>query len=159
MNQRLTTTFAVAAVLAAVLPGRAETPVQMTDLPPAVQEVVKAQSRGATMHGLSKDVEGGRTRYEIELVVDGHSRDVTVDASGAVSEIEEDVALESVPAPAKAVFEKIAGKGTIRKVESITERRGVIAYEASVERAGGGGFEMRVKPDGQVVYRNHRLGD
>jgi hypothetical protein len=58
MNQRLTMKLAITSGLAAALPGRKEVSVQRTDVRPGFQEAVKAQSRGATIHGLSRDVEG-----------------------------------------------------------------------------------------------------
>ncbi len=48
-----------------------EKPVKLQELPPAVQEVVKAQGKSATVRGFSKEVKDGRTLYEIEMRVNG----------------------------------------------------------------------------------------
>ena len=82
--------------------------VKMEDLPPAVQATVKAQSQGATLRGLSKEVENGKTLYEAEMVVNGHGKDVEIDASGAVVAVEEEVALSSLPAAARAAIAKLS---------------------------------------------------
>ena len=143
--------FAVCAAVVGTSPGRAETVVTMGDLPAAVQKTAKQQSQGATLRGLSKEVEKGGTVYEVELQTNGHSRDVMIDASGAVVAIEEEVPLADVPAAAKSALERNAGRGTIQKVEAVTRGNAVVEYEASVHREGGKPFEVRVTPDGSRV--------
>jgi uncharacterized membrane protein YkoI len=65
--------------------------VRMRDLPAAVQQTVREQSRGATVRGLSRETEDGKTNYEVELRTGGHNKDVLIDPSGAVVEVEEQV--------------------------------------------------------------------
>jgi len=124
-----------------------EKKVKMEDLPPAVQATVREQSKGATIRGLSMEVEKGKTIYEAELTVNGHGKDVSIDASGAIVEVEEEVALESIPAAAKSALLKAAGAGKVLKVESVTQGSTVVAYEATVMK-GTKRSEVRVKPDG-----------
>ena len=51
-----------------------EKPVKLQELPPAVQEVVKAQSKSATVRGFSMEVKDGRTLYEIEMRAKGRNQ-------------------------------------------------------------------------------------
>jgi hypothetical protein len=127
-----------------------ERPVKMKSLPAAVKKTVLEQSKGATIRGLSKEVEGGKTFYEAELKVNDHSKDVLIDSTGAVVEIEEEVALASLPSPVKAEIEKQAGSGKIVMVESITKNDAIVAYEAHV-RTGKKSREVKVGPDGQLI--------
>ncbi len=113
-----------------------ETNVKMADLPPAVRSTVQVQSKGAVVRGLSKEVEEGNTFYEAELKTNGHNKDVLIDPAGNVVEIEEEVAVASLPAPVRAAFEKRAGSGKILGVESITKGSTVVAYEARIRTAG-----------------------
>jgi uncharacterized membrane protein YkoI len=122
--------------------------VKMEDLPPAVQATVKAQSQGATLRGLSKEVENGKTLYEAEMVVNGHGKDVEIDSSGSVVAVEEEVALSSLPAAARAAIEKTAGNGKVTKVEAITHGSSLVAYEAQVNNAGKRS-EVRVDAEGK----------
>jgi hypothetical protein len=140
-----------AAFLAAFLaPGfGSETRVSMKELPPAVQKTVQEQSGGATLRGLTKEVEHGKTFYEAELNVNGHNRDVLIGADGTVAEIEEEVPLASLSTPVKSALEKAAGDGKIVSVESITEGGAVTAYEAKIRRAGKTS-EVKVDPDGKI---------
>lgn len=124
-----------------------ETRVKMKDLPPAVQKTVLEQSKGATIRGLAKEVEGGKTFYEIELKVSGHTKDVLIDPAGTIVTIEEQVTLASLPPAVRTAFEKQAGKGKILLVESITRNDSIVAYEAHVKTAGKES-EIKVKPDG-----------
>ncbi len=125
-----------------------ETRVQMSDLPPAVQKTVREQSRTAKLRGLAREVEHGKTFYEAETTVNGKSRDVLMDSAGAIVEVEEAVALESIPAPAQQALKTRAGSGKILRVESVT-RGSAVSYEAVIEK-NGRKSEAAVNSDGSV---------
>lgn len=127
-----------------------ERPVKMKDLPEAVQKTVREQSVGAKLRGLSKEVEDGKTFYEAELRVGAHNKDVLIDPSGAVVEIEEQVALSSLPAAVKEQIKKQASGGKLGVIESITKDGAVVAYEAHVKKAGKS-LEIKVAPDGSLI--------
>lgn len=127
-----------------------EKKVKMKDLPKAVQKTVEEQSQGATVSGLSKEVEHGKTYYEVELKVKGHGKDILIDAAGAIVEVEEEVAMASLPQAVKTAIEAKAGKGKIVKVESITKNNALVAYEAQVNTAGKKS-EIKVGPDGKSM--------
>ena len=125
----------------------AESKVKMEDLPPAVQKAAREQSKNATLVGLSKEVEGGKTVYEVETKVNGKTRDLLLDQSGAVVEIEEEVDLNSLPAAAKeAIQQKLAGR-KLKKVESVT-KGSTVTYEASYVGKLGKTSEIAVNADG-----------
>lgn len=135
---------------ASALAQNSEKPVRMKDLPAAVQATVKQQSKGATIRGLSKEVDAGNIFYEAELKVNGHTKDVLIDPTGAVVEIEEEVQLASLPPAVKAEIEKQAGKDKIVLVESITKNDAITAYEAHI-KTGRKYREVKVGPDGQLI--------
>ena len=121
-----------------------------SDLPPAVQRTVDEQSKGASIRGYSSEVEGGKLEYEVQLTVNGHSRDVSIAPDGTVLEVEEQVALAELPAAVREGLNKLTGAGTITRVESITKRGTLVAYEAQV-RTGSKRSEIQVGPDGQPL--------
>jgi uncharacterized membrane protein YkoI len=127
-----------------------EKKIQRADLPPAVEKTVAAQSQGATVKGFSQEKENGQTFYEAEMTVGGHSKDVLIDTSGAVVEVEEQVALDALPAAVKDGLQAKAGKGKIGKVESITKHDKLVAYEAKVQ-TDGKKSEIQVGPDGRPL--------
>jgi uncharacterized membrane protein YkoI len=124
--------------------------IQRADLPPAVEKTVAAQTQGATIKRFSLEKENGQTLYEAETTVNGHSKDITIDANGALVEIEEQVALDSLPEAVKAGLHAKAGEGKILKVESLTKHDKLVAYEAKVQTAGKK-KEVQVSPDGRPL--------
>jgi len=120
------------------------------DLPAAVARTVDAQARGATIRGFSREKENGQTFYEVELRVNGHSRDVLMDTTGAVVEVEEQVDVATLPAAVRAGLMAAAGSGTLRSVESVT-RGGQTAYEGHVNTKGKWS-EIKVGPDGNPLH-------
>jgi hypothetical protein len=126
----------------------AESSVKMKDLPPAVQKTVMEQTKGAQIKGISKEVEKGKTTYEVETVVNGKARDLAFDDSGALLAVEEPVAIDAIPAAAKTALEKLAAGGKIKSVESVTKGQAV-SYEAVIVK-GLKKSEVTVSADGAV---------
>jgi hypothetical protein len=127
-----------------------EKKIKRSDLPPAVERTVAAQSAGATIKGFSEEKENGQTFYEAEMIVNGHTKDVLIDATGAVVEVEEQVAMDALSAEVKAGLLAKAGKGKITAVESIKKHDKLLAYEAKVD-TGGKKSEVQVGPDGKPL--------
>ena len=143
--------FAVVASLILTLPAfTQEKKIKHSDLPVAVQKTVTEQSQGAKIRGFSEEKDKGQTFYEIELMVDGHSKDVLMDAKGAVVEVEEQVSLDSLPVAVRDGLQAKAGKGKLVKVESLTKSGKLVAYEAQVVTAGKRS-EVQVGPNGQPL--------
>jgi hypothetical protein len=107
-----------------------EKKIQRSDLPPAVERTVAKQSKGTTIRGFSQEKENGQTYYEAELMVNGHTKDVLVDANGSVVEVEEQVSTESLPATVRQGLQDKAGKGKLVKIETLTKKDKLVAYEA-----------------------------
>jgi len=127
-----------------------EKKLKKSDLPAAVQKTADDQSKGATVRGYSKETEDGKLEYEVQLTVNGHSKDITMDPQGNVMEIEEEVDMKTLPAEVRSGLEKQAGKATIGKVESLTKHGSLVAYEAQV-RDGKKRSEIQVGPDGKPL--------
>jgi hypothetical protein len=140
----------VATILLAASAMAQEKKIQRSDLPAAVERAVVAQSKGATIRGFSQEKENGQTYYEAELTVNGHSKDVLMDANGGVVEVEERVAMDSLPAAVRDGLQAKAAKGKLLQVESITKRGILVAYEAKVI-TDGKNSEVQVGPDGKPL--------
>jgi uncharacterized membrane protein YkoI len=115
-----------------------------------VEKTVAAQSAGATIKGLSQEKENGQIFYEAEMTVSGHTKDVLIDAKGAVVEVEEEVALAALSPEVKAGLLAKAGKAKITTVETIKKRDKLVAYEAKVNTSGKKS-EVQVGPDGKPL--------
>jgi hypothetical protein len=113
----------VAAMFLSIAALTQEKKIKRSDLPPAVEKTVAAQSQGATIRGFSQEKEKGQTFYEAELMVKGHSKDVLMEVNGVIVEVEE---------------------------ESITKHGKLVAYEAQVV-INGKRSEVQVGPDGRPL--------
>jgi len=145
----LTVLVASALLLAGPLSAQ-EKKIKRSDLPPAVEKTVAANSQGATIKGFSTEKEDGKTFYEAEMTVNGHSKDVLIAADGSIAEVEEEVSMDSLSADVKAGLQAKAGKGKILKVETITKKDKLVAYEAKVDTSGKKS-EVQVGPDGKPL--------
>lgn len=127
-----------------------EKKIKRSDLPAAVEKTVKTESRGATIRGFSEEKENGKTSFEVEMVFNGHGKDVTIDPTGAVTEVEEEVPFDSLSPAVKQGLKVKAESGTIAKVESITKHDKLVAYEADVVTSSKRS-EVQVGPDGKAL--------
>ena len=127
-----------------------ERKLKRADLPAAVQKTVDQESQGATIRGYSSETDNGQLVYEVALRVHGHTKDVSIAADGSVTEIEEQVALDSLPPAVRAGLRQAAGRGKITRVESLTKQGAIVAYEAHV-RTGTKRSEIQVGPDGKPL--------
>jgi uncharacterized membrane protein YkoI len=150
MNTNYLVAIAASGLLLVGAASAQEKKIKRSDLPPAVEKTVAAQSAGATIRGFSTEKEKGQTLYEVEMTVNGHSKDISIAPDGTIVEIEEQVALDSLSPEVKAGLQAKAGKGKILKVESLTKKDKLVAYEAQVE-TNGKKSEVQVGPDGKPL--------
>ena len=147
---KVTTIFALMMFVTLVFMQAQEKKIKRSDLPAAVEKTVAEQSKGATIKGFDTEVENGKKIYEAEMTVNGHGKDISMDEKGNIIEIEEEVAIASLPPAVKEGLTKAAGKGTIEKVEALTKKGKLVAYEAQV-KTGTKKSEVQVGPDGKKL--------
>ena len=129
-----------------------ERKINRSQLPPAVEQTVARESQGATIKGFATEVEHGQKFYEASLVVNGHTKDILIDRQGNIVEVEEQVAMDSLPTAVQDALRKNAGRGTISMVESLTKNGQLVAYEAQV-KLGKKRSEIQVGPNGEKLKR------
>jgi hypothetical protein len=118
---------------------------------------VAEQSKGAIVKGFSTEIDNGKKLYEVQLTVDRHGRDVSIDEGGRVVEVEEEVARASLSPAVRDGLGKAAGTGTIAKVESLTKNGKLVAYEAVVQKRKKRS-EIQVGPDGKKLTHPEQSG-
>ena len=145
---------ALAGMLALVPGARAdEEKVALKDVPKAVMDAVQKKFPGAELVEAEKEVEEGKTTFEVELKDKGRSIDVSLKPNGTILEIETEVAAKDLP---KAVTEALMAKypgATIKEAEEVVTYEGdkeVKAYEVKVTTAAKKSFEVKVSTDGKV---------
>lgn len=142
----------LAAVMTLIaVPGQArERKLHRSELPPAVAATVDRETRGATVKGYATETEHGQKVYEAETILSGHTRDIQIAEDGTLTEVEEEVAMESLPDPVKAALASRSIGAKITKVESLTKGGKLVAYEATVLK-GAKESEFQVGPDGRKL--------
>ncbi|HEY2499538.1 MAG TPA: hypothetical protein VGK24_20950 [Candidatus Angelobacter sp.] len=150
MRTKSVAVIAIVALCCLLRASGQEQKLKKADLPAAVQKTADEQSKGATVRGYSRETENGKVEYEVQLMVNGHSKDVTMDPQGNVMEVEEQVDLGTLPGEVRSGLKKQAGNAKIGKVESLTKHGTLVAYEAQVQ-SGKKHSEIQVGPDGKQL--------
>jgi uncharacterized membrane protein YkoI len=122
---------------------------QLSKLPAAVRATVEAESKGATVKGISSEKENGKTVYELETLVNGRTRDLMIDSAGKVYVVEEQLDVDKAPAPVKAALE---AKGKIVALESVVEN-GKTHYEGQVLTRAGKKVAIELDADGKPIKK------
>jgi hypothetical protein len=73
-----------------------------------------------------------------------------MNADGEIVEVEEQVAIDFLSPAVRQGLQNKAGKGKLTKVESLTKRDKLVAYEAQVLTAGKKS-EVQIGPDGKPL--------
>jgi uncharacterized membrane protein YkoI len=120
---------------------------KVENLPAPVQKTVNAETATATLVRLEKEREGGKTVYEVETKVNGKSRDLMVAADGKILSVEEETAIEGIPAAAREAILKKAAGAKIKMVETVTKGSDV-SYEATIIGKSGKTKEFGFNADG-----------
>ena len=141
-------TILAAVCLAGTTAAWASQQTKLSDLPAPVQVTVKAETTNATLVGISKETEKGKTIFEVETKVGGKTRDLLVDATGTVIEVEEEIDPAAVPSAVKATIDKQSAGGTVQRLERLT-RGAAVSYEVVLKKAGKT-TEITVNPDGTI---------
>ena len=122
-------------------------------LPGVVSRAVQAKFPKAEMQAAEKEVEGGKTTYEVTIRLDGVKIDVDVTAAGVVTGYEKAVKLADLPKP---VAEAVAAKYPQGKPESaevvykVAGGKDAIAYYEVMVSAGGKTMEVEILANGQM---------
>ena len=117
------------------------------EVPAAVLAAADEQSKGARVRGYSSEMENGHLEYEVDMVVNGHDKDVMFAPDGRVMEVEEAINMDALSPEVQAGLKAKAAAGRITKIESVTKGGKIVAYEALVMTAGKRS-EIQVGPDG-----------
>jgi uncharacterized membrane protein YkoI len=121
------------AAVAFSMPQAAPPHIDVSKLPAPVRATIEAETKNATIKRVSKETEKGQVQYEVETLVNGKSRDLLIDPSGKLLEVEEAIALDAAPAPVQAA---LRARGKVLKLESVL-RDGTTTYEAQVQPKSG----------------------
>jgi hypothetical protein len=123
----------------------------LKNLPGAVQATIQRETRDSKIIGISRETDKGSTGYEIETMVKGHSRDMLIDDKGNLNEIEEEIALASLPANIQTEVKKSIGKARPVKLEAVCNGAKVLQSYAALLDKGGKRSEISLGLDGRLL--------
>ncbi|MHB8078667.1 MAG: PepSY-like domain-containing protein [Candidatus Krumholzibacteriia bacterium] len=129
-----------------------ETKLPGKDVPAAVMTAFHNAYPKAEIKGTAKEVENGKTYFEIESIDGGMSRDLLYLADGTVTEIEEAVDPATLPAPVKAAAEAKYPQGKIVKAERTT-RDAATTYDLQI-MSGKTKENLTLGPDGKAIIEH-----
>lgn len=125
-------------------------------VPKAVVDAVKAKLPAAEIKEAMKEVEGGKTTYELTLKDRGDDVDVAVSAEGKVLEIERALDPKNLPKKVKDAVEAKYPKSTVKKAEVLTEFEDgeeETSHEVQIVTADGKTLELVVDDEGEVEVK------
>ncbi len=132
-----------------------EEKVPIDKLPRAVVDAVKKRFPEAEIVSASKEVEDGKTLYEVALKQKDLKMDVTLTAEGAIQEIEKEIVAKDLP---KAIADSLDAKypkATIKKAEEIIKvkdgKEKLESYEILLVTGEKKTLEVVLSPDGKVT--------
>lgn len=123
-------------------------------MPAAVLAAFHKAYPAASIRGLAKETEKGRTTYEIESLDAGTRRDLSYLADGTLAEIEETVPEAALPAAVRAAVASARPKAELLKAEKDI-RGAVITYELHIKE-GRRVREIVLDPDGKAPEAGKR---
>jgi uncharacterized membrane protein YkoI len=141
----------VALLVTALVVTADEQKVALDKLPQGVVDAVKAKFPKAKMIEAAKEVEDGKTVYEVTIKSGKRAIDVTVSAGGKILSVEKEIAVQEIP---KAVTNALSAKypkSTIKSAEEISKPDTVAAYEMVIVTADSQNLEVSFDPRGKFL--------
>jgi hypothetical protein len=159
-------TFLISALVGVVaLVGKTwadEEKISSDKLPPAVSAAAKKRFPKAEITGASKEVEDGKTMYEISLKDDGRKIDATFTVEGTLATIEKQITAKELP---KAVAATLSSKypgatyKTLEEVIQVKDGNETLAYyETLLETADHKQVEVEIGADGMIKKTEDKTG-
>jgi hypothetical protein len=141
-------------VLAAVLRA-GEEKVALDKLPKAVVDAVKAKFPKGEMKSAAKEVENGKTIYEVTLEESGHKIDASVTEDGKFTSVEKVIDAKDLPKPVAAALEGKYPKATCKVAEEVTEFKDgeakPVVYEVLLETIDNKQVEVVLTAEGKIT--------
>lgn len=125
-----------------------EKKITQRELPEPVRAAFQQSYPHAAIRGLSREVEGDKTFYEIESVDGTTRRDLLYSKDGKIHEVEETIPATELPKSVHETLRREFTTYTLRKVER-SSQDGTLHFEVQLV-AGEHLYEVTVAPDGQL---------
>jgi len=123
--------------------------------PKAVRDAFNARFPGGEVTSLTKETEGGKVVYDIELKHKGRKYEMDVQEDGTILEVEKEKTLQEVPAALAKTVDGKFPKATIKVIMEVNLVKNKVEtpdhYEVTVETADKKTAEVLITLDGKGV--------
>ncbi len=141
--------FLLAALLLATSVDAQEQSIKRKDVPKAILAAFEKTYSKVKIKGYTKEVDDGKTVYELESVEGAVNRDITYMADGSIVSIEESLPVSELPDVIRSASEKQHPNSKISGCEKVT-KGAVMKYELVVT-TGKQKHELVLNPDVTVA--------
>ena len=108
--------------------------ISVESLPAAIKKAIKKKFHKAEIEKAAKEVEDGKTTYEVLLEIDDSPVDVAFKADGTILEIEKVISYERLPDRVKKALAAKYPAAKIEKIEAVTKGEdGPTVYEIAIK--------------------------
>lgn len=129
--------------------------VRLEDCPTAVQDTIRANTKGGRITEIEFQPASGRYQVDVDLSRQ-RDRDLTINASGVLLRIDEDVSLRQVPPQVRRAINKLrAGGGRIDDLDRETTGARVV-FRVEIEFTGDRDLNALLAKNGRVLKRSFR---
>ena len=153
MMTRMAACAAVVALAAGAVARAGDEKLPLDKLPKAVVDAVKEKFPKAEMKAAEKEVEDGKTVYEVTIMLGEAKVDVDVSESGKITGYEKGVKLAELPKPVSAAVAKKYPKGkpeTAEAVYTVAGGKDTLSYYEVVVDLDGKKMELEILADGKT---------
>jgi uncharacterized membrane protein YkoI len=165
MMNRITGLFAACVMLGLVLAAPAalgqdkSTPkaqkIALDKVPEPIMKAVNNRFPGAKLRSVEKEVEDGKTVFDVELTQNGKKYEMDIREDGTVIEIEKEVAVKDLPKAVTKTLKREYPKATIKEIMEVNKVDGAKEtpdhYELVLQTADGRSVEVEVSLTGKLL--------
>lgn len=127
----------------------------LSQIPKAVMDTLKAKFPKAEIHKWTKEKEGNDVIYDIEFKQSGQKFEADIKEDGTIHNWEKEIASKDLPDAVRKVVEQKFPKAKLREIMQVTEvkdKKDVLeGYEIVLETADKKAIEIMVAPDGKIL--------
>jgi hypothetical protein len=127
-----------------------EEKVPLEKVPKEVMDAVKKKFPDAKIVGAEKEVEGGKTYFEVAIKNKEQNIEVILTPEGKITAVEAEISAKDLPKDVTAALDKKYPKAVIKKVEEIT-KDDKVSYEVMLATADKKTLEVTFDPKGKIL--------
>ncbi|HEX7937970.1 MAG TPA: PepSY-like domain-containing protein [Gemmatimonadaceae bacterium] len=137
-----------------------EVSIKPAQLPAEIRAAVAKRFPNAPMTTASREVEDGKTSYEVTVKVDGKKVDVTASTAGELTLIEREMAKKDLPAAVAALIDAKYPKARYHTVEDVSTvssaGESLSYYEVLLTDSSKQKWELQVALDGSRIITTEK---